>query len=35
MEGSWEHGNESSGSIKSLEIFEWLLVWWLFKKGST
>jgi hypothetical protein len=34
VEGSWEHGNESSDSIKSLEVLEWLHDWRLFKKGS-
>jgi hypothetical protein len=28
------HGNEPSGSIKCLEILEYLRNWWLLKKGS-
>jgi hypothetical protein len=34
MEGSYEHGNEPSGSIKFWEILECLADWRLFKKGS-
>jgi hypothetical protein len=34
MEGSCEHGNESSGSIKGWEVLEWLHNWRLLKKGS-
>jgi hypothetical protein len=34
VEGSCEHGNEPSGSIKCWEILEWLHNWRLLKKGS-
>jgi hypothetical protein len=34
VEGSCEHGNEPSGSIKCWEVLEWLHNWWLLKKGS-
>jgi hypothetical protein len=34
MEGSCEHGNEHSGSIKYWEILEKLSDWWLLKKDS-
>jgi hypothetical protein len=34
VEGSCEHGNEPSGSIKSWEVLEWLHNWQLLKKGS-
>jgi hypothetical protein len=34
MEGSYEDGNEPSGSIKRWEILEWLNDWRLLKKGS-
>jgi hypothetical protein len=34
MEGSYEHGNEPSGSIKCWEVLEWLHNWRLLKKGS-
>jgi hypothetical protein len=34
VEGSCEHGDEPSGSIKCSEILEWLRKWWLLKKGS-
>jgi hypothetical protein len=34
VEGSCEHSNEPSGSIKCWEILEWLHNWWLLKKGS-
>jgi hypothetical protein len=34
MEGSCEHGNEPSGSIKCWEILEWLTEWHLIKKDS-
>jgi hypothetical protein len=34
VEGSCEHGNEPSGSIKVWEIPELLHNWWLLKKGS-
>jgi hypothetical protein len=34
MEGSFEHGNEPSGSIKCWEELEWLHSWRLLKKGS-
>jgi hypothetical protein len=34
VEGSFEHDNEPSGSIKCLEVLEWLYNWRLFKKGS-
>jgi hypothetical protein len=33
VEGSCEHGNEPSGSIKYREILEWLRNWRLLKKG--
>jgi hypothetical protein len=33
MEGSCEHGNKSSGSIKCWEILEQLHNWRLLKKG--
>jgi hypothetical protein len=32
--GSWERGNETSGSIKRWEVLEWLQNWQLLKKGS-
>jgi hypothetical protein len=35
VEGSYELGNEPSGSIKFWEILEWLSDWRLLKKGST
>jgi hypothetical protein len=34
LEGSCEHGDEPSGSIKCWEVLEWLHNWWLLKKGS-
>jgi hypothetical protein len=34
VEGSCEHGNEPSGSIKWWEFLEWLHNWQLLKKGS-
>jgi hypothetical protein len=34
VEGSCEHGNDSSGSIKCWEILEEMRNWWLLKKGS-
>jgi hypothetical protein len=34
VEGSCEHGNEPSGSIKCWEFLEWLHNWQLFRKGS-
>jgi hypothetical protein len=34
VEGSCEHGDEPSGSIKGWEVFEWLHNWQLLKKGS-
>jgi hypothetical protein len=34
VEGSFEHGNEPSGSIKSWEILEWLHNLQLLKKDS-
>jgi hypothetical protein len=34
VEGSCEHGNEPSGSIKCWEVLEWLHNWQLFRKGS-
>jgi hypothetical protein len=34
LEGSCEHGNEPSGSIKCWEFLEWLDNWQLLKKGS-
>jgi hypothetical protein len=33
VEGSCEHGNESSSSIKCWEVLEWLHNWQLLKKG--
>jgi hypothetical protein len=35
VEGSCEHGNEPSGSVKFGEILEQLHKWGLLKKGST
>jgi hypothetical protein len=34
VEGSCEHGNESSGSIKCWKVLEELHNWQLLKKGS-
>jgi hypothetical protein len=34
VEGSCEHGNEPSGSIKRSEVLEWLYNWQLLTKGS-
>jgi hypothetical protein len=34
VEGSCEHVDEPSGSIKCLEILQWLSDWWLLKKDS-
>jgi hypothetical protein len=34
VEGSCEHGNEPSGSLKCWEVPEWLQNWLLLKKGS-
>jgi hypothetical protein len=34
VEGSYEHGNEPLGSIKSWEIVEWPSNWLFPKKGS-
>jgi hypothetical protein len=34
VEGSCEHSNEPSGSIKCWEVLEWLHNWQLLKKGS-
>jgi hypothetical protein len=34
LEGSCEHGDELSGSIKCWEVLEWLHNWQLLKKGS-
>jgi hypothetical protein len=34
VEGSCEHGNEPSGSIKRWEVLEWLHNWQLLKKCS-
>jgi hypothetical protein len=34
MEGSCEHGDEPSGSIKCWELLEWLRNWQLLKKVS-
>jgi hypothetical protein len=34
VEGSCEHGNGPSGSIKRWEVLEWLHNWRLLKKGS-
>jgi hypothetical protein len=33
-QGSCEHGNEPSGSIKCSEFLEWLHSWQLLKRGS-
>jgi hypothetical protein len=33
MEGSCEHGNEHSGSVKCWKILEKLSDWWLIKKS--
>jgi hypothetical protein len=33
-ESSFEHSNESSGSMKFWEILEWLSDWRILKKGS-
>jgi hypothetical protein len=35
VEGSREHGDELSGSIKFLEVLEWPYNWLLLKKGSS
>jgi hypothetical protein len=34
VEGSCEHGNELSGSLKYWEVLVWLHNWQLLKKGS-
>jgi hypothetical protein len=34
VEGSCEHGDEPSGSIKCWEVLEWLHNWRLLKKDS-
>jgi hypothetical protein len=34
VEGSCEHGDEPSGSIKCWEVLEWLHNWRILKKGS-
>jgi hypothetical protein len=34
VEGSCEHGDEPSGSLKCWEVPEWLHNWQLLKKGS-
>jgi hypothetical protein len=34
VEGSCEHGNETSGCMKCREILEKLSDWWLLKNGS-
>jgi hypothetical protein len=34
VEGSCEHDNEPSSSIKCCEVLEWLHNWRLLKKGS-
>jgi hypothetical protein len=34
VDGSCEHGNEPSGSIKCWEVLDWLRNWSLLKKGS-
>jgi hypothetical protein len=34
LEGSCEHGNEPSGSIKCWEVLEWLQNWQLLRQGS-
>jgi hypothetical protein len=34
VEGSCEHGDEPSGSIKCREVHEYLHNWQLLKKGS-
>jgi hypothetical protein len=31
VEGSCEHGNEHSGSMKCWEVLEWLHNWWPFE----
>jgi hypothetical protein len=35
VEGSCDHGDEPSGSIKCSKVLEWLQNWRLLKKGST
>jgi hypothetical protein len=34
VEGSFEHGNETAGSIKCWEVLEYVHNWQLLKKGS-
>jgi hypothetical protein len=34
VEGSCEHGDEPSGSLKCWEVLEWLHNWRLLRKGS-
>jgi hypothetical protein len=34
LQGSCEHGDEPSGSIKCWEVLEWLHNWRFLKKGS-
>jgi hypothetical protein len=34
VEGSCEHGDETSGFIKCWEVLEWLHNWQLLKTGS-
>jgi hypothetical protein len=34
LEGSCEHGNQPSGSMKCWAVLEWLRNWRLLKKGS-
>jgi hypothetical protein len=34
LEGSCEHGNEPSGSIKFWEVLQWQYNWQLLRKGS-
>jgi hypothetical protein len=35
QEGSCEHGNELSGSLKCWEVPDWLHTWQLLRKGSS
>jgi hypothetical protein len=34
VKGSFEHGNEPSGSLKCWEVLEWMHNWQLLRKGS-
>jgi hypothetical protein len=34
VEGSCEHGDKTSGSIKFWEVLEWLHNWRILEKGS-